>query len=121
MALAHLLGEDMAPAEELWEQSLVSSRLLGYEMWTRLDAMELRSSHGDLLGDVLSRVSTLELVGPVLARALTGFDVSLRTLDALHLASLLFLVEQGAEVELASYDQRLCAAAEAHGVQPYDL
>jgi predicted nucleic acid-binding protein len=45
----------------------------------------------------------------------------LRTLDALHLASLLFLRRQGAEARLASYDRRLSGAAEAMGFELYPL
>jgi hypothetical protein len=35
-----------------------------------------------------------------------------RTLDALHLASIEFLRERGQDVELATYDDRLAAAAQ---------
>ena len=40
-----------------------------------------------------------------------------RTLDALDLASLEFLRSRGQTVELASYDDRLVAAARAIGIQ----
>jgi hypothetical protein len=39
-----------------------------------------------------------------------------RTLDALHLASITFLLGRGQTVELASYDDRLVAAARALAV-----
>jgi hypothetical protein len=39
-----------------------------------------------------------------------------RTLDALHLASILFLRERGQAIELASYDSRLIAAASSLGI-----
>jgi hypothetical protein len=44
-----------------------------------------------------------------------------RTLDALHLASLAFLVQQGVRLELASYDVRQLAAAEALDIPIYRL
>jgi hypothetical protein len=44
---------------------------------------------------------------------LEPFPVPLRTLDALHVASLEFLREHGQTVELASYDERMLAAARA--------
>jgi len=47
----------------------------------------------------------------VLARALEPFPVPVRTLDALHLASIEFLRGHGQKVELASYDESLLAAA----------
>jgi hypothetical protein len=49
----------------------------------------------------------------VLARALDPWPVPLRTLDALHLATADYLCRQGEPIELASYDRRLIAAAEA--------
>ena len=50
---------------------------------------------------------------PVLARALEPFRVPVRTLDALHLASIEFLRSRRQAVELLSYDERLLAAARA--------
>jgi len=44
-----------------------------------------------------------------------------RTLDALHLASILFLLEQGRELPLASYDELLLWAARALGIGTVDL
>jgi hypothetical protein len=41
VALAHVLAEDRFPAEDLWRQQLVSSRLLEYEVWNRIHARRL--------------------------------------------------------------------------------
>ena len=111
--LAHLLAEDRAPPPELWDESLVASRLLEYEAWVRLGALGLRDSHGEHLRAALGRVAFLEMVGPVLERAVAGFPVVIRTLDALHLASAHFLRGQGARIQLATYDQRLLEGARA--------
>ena len=111
VALAHLLAEDRVPDPALWGQSLVSSRLLEYESWTRLHARGLGRSHGEALRALLARLAFLELSPPVLARALEPFPAAVRTLDALHLASIEFLRAQGQKVALASYDERLIAAA----------
>lgn len=83
--------------------------------------MGLRESHGEAARTVLDRVASVEMVGPILSQAETGFGRPLRTLDALHLASLLFLRSQSQDVTLASYDRRLAAAAEAAGVKLYEL
>jgi hypothetical protein len=48
----------------------------------------------------------LELVSLVLGRALEPLPTSVRTLDALHLASIEFLRGQGVQLRLASYDER---------------
>jgi hypothetical protein len=58
-------------------------------------------------------VALLELVPVVLARALEPFPIPVRTLDALHLASIDFLLARRQIVELASYDERLRAGARA--------
>lgn len=111
VALAHLLAEDRQPPDALWSVPLVASRLLEYELWTRLHARRLTRSHGDIARELLGRVAFLELVSEVVQRAKEAFPVEVRTLDALHLASLHFLIEQGLPVELASYDARMLTAA----------
>ena len=121
VALAHLRSEDRRPPDELWKESLVSSRLLEYELWTRLRSDRGGDRHEEAARKLLRRVGTLELMDPIVGRATEGFPVALRTLDALHLASMLFLLDQGVEVRLASYDQRMRTAAEAVGVGLYPL
>jgi hypothetical protein len=111
VALAHLLAEDIRPPDEIWREVLVSSRLLEYELWVRLNGRKLVHSHADAARDLLGRVALLELVPTVLSRALEPFPSPVRTLDALHLASLEFLRENGHSVELLAYDERLLAAA----------
>ena len=114
IVLAQLLAEDRSPAESFWETSpLVSSRLLEYEVWNRINARGLGMSHGEGVRALLARLSFLELAAPVLARALESFPTTVRTLDALHLASVEFLRELGQRPALATYDARLAAAARA--------
>jgi predicted nucleic acid-binding protein len=120
VALAHLLAETRVPPASLWDEVLVSSRLLEYELWTRIHARRLGPSHGDLVRELLGRVAILELVPPVLTRATEPFPVPLRTLDALHLASAEFLRGQGHSVVLASYDERLIAVANKLGFAIYE-
>ena len=92
VALAHLLAEDRFPAEDLWRQQLVSSRLLEYEVWNRIYARRLDRSHGDAVRAVIGSVALLELAPAVLARALDPSPIPVRTFDALHLASIEFLL-----------------------------
>lgn len=113
VALAHLLAEDRRPPASLWSSTLVASRLLEYELWTRLNARALGASHGETARRLTERVAFLELLPSVLARALEPFPTPVRTLDALHLASIEFLRGRGQRVQLASYDDRLIAAARA--------
>jgi predicted nucleic acid-binding protein len=120
VALAHLLAEDRLPPEELWQQELVSSRLLEYEVWNQIHARRLDRSHGDAVRTLIGRVAFLELAAPVLARALDPFPIQVRTLDALHLASIEFLRLRQQQIELASYDERLIAAARALHIPLYE-
>ncbi len=119
--LAHLLAEDRRPPEALWRETLVASRLLEYETWCRLHSRGFGEELGEQARQLLARVSMLELAPPVLTRALEPFPVPLRTLDALHLASLDFLRRQGQSVRLATFDQRLAVAAGALGIPLHPL
>jgi predicted nucleic acid-binding protein len=121
VALAHLLAEDRAPPERLWREDLISSRLLEYEIWTRIHARKLTASHTDEVRSLLNRVALVELSPPVLARALEPFPKPVRTLDALHLASMEFLRKQGQRISVAVYDGRLADAARALRIPIYKL
>lgn len=59
---------------------------------------------------LLGRFPWLEMTPIGLARALEPWPVHLRTLDALHLASVEFLRVHGQDVKLASYDGRVIDA-----------
>jgi hypothetical protein len=121
VVLAELLAENATPPAALWRESLVASRLLEYEVWTRLNARALGNTHSEAARLLIGRLSLLELSRTVLARALDPFPVVLRTLDALHLASADFLRASGQSIALASYDQRLVAAARALKIGIYKL
>ena len=121
VALAHLLLEDRRPPGDFWDNTLTASRLLEYEIWTVLHAGTFAESHGDAATALLARIALLELSPPVLARALHTFPMPVRTLDALHLASVDYLHGQGRTVELATYDRRMSDAARAMGIPLLDL
>jgi predicted nucleic acid-binding protein len=121
VALVHLLAEDRRPPVSLWQQPLIASRLLHYEMWNRLHARKCAPALFDDARQLIGRVTLIELAPPVLARALEPFPVPVRTLDALHLASMEFLRARGQPIELASYDERLIEAARALGIAPLAL
>jgi predicted nucleic acid-binding protein len=113
VALAHLLAEDQRPPADLWNEELVCSRLLEYELWNRLHARRLAGSHADVARLLMARLAWLELLPRVLERALQPFPAPVRTLDALHLASISFLRERGKDVTLATYDKAMARAAGA--------
>lgn len=121
VALGHILAEDRCPPASLWEESIVSSRLLEYETWTRIHSRGLTKSHSEAVRQLFKGITFVEMAPAVLERALEPFPVPVRTLDALHLASALFLRAQGEVVSLASYDERLIAAARQLGFDVADV
>jgi hypothetical protein len=121
VALAQLFAEDRQPPDDLWREQLTASRLLQYEVWTRVHARRLEADHGEQVRELLQGVTFIELSPVVLARALEPFPVAVRTLDALHLATMIFLRDRGQAIELASYDDRILAAARASRIPIREL
>lgn len=121
VALAQLLAEDRRPVSSFWEQPLISSRLIQYEVWTRLHVRNLEASHGEAARLLIGRLALVELAPPILERALEPFPLSLRTLDALHLASMDYLRSNGQRMQLASFDLRMNQVAEAIGFPLSDV
>jgi hypothetical protein len=121
VALARLLLEPRSPPKQFWQERLVSSRLLEYEIWNRVHAYGLTRSHAIEARALLIGIELVEMNRPVLARALEPLPVPLRTLDGLHLATMDCLCSRGEQLALASYDTRLAAAAEALGIPLADL
>jgi hypothetical protein len=60
VALAYLLAEDRFPPDELWDEQLVSSRLLECEVWNRINAHRLQSSHGEAVRNLIGRVAIID-------------------------------------------------------------
>jgi predicted nucleic acid-binding protein len=113
VVLAELLAEDRRADSRVWISPLVSSRLVVYETWTRINDRGLATSHGDAVRELVGRVALVELSPIVLQRALDPFPVPVRTLDALHLATIEYLRAQRVPLSIASFDERMLAAAAA--------
>ncbi|MCC6318111.1 MAG: PIN domain-containing protein [Gemmatimonadaceae bacterium] len=121
VVLAHLLSETRVPPSTLWGEFLVSSRLLEYELWNRINALGLGKSHGQLARDMLGRLALVELLPTVLARSLEPFPTVVRTLDALHLSTVDYLRNGRQDVTVATYDGRMATAARAMGFRLFEL
>ncbi len=115
VVLARLFAEDRSPPDEFWSQTLVTSRLLEFEVFNRLHARGAAASHGIDARRLVDRINLLEMSAPVLDRALLPFARPVRTLDALHLATMDFLRGRGLMPALATYDQRMAVAAVGEG------
>ena len=119
--LAQLLAETRFPPPSLWSESLVSSRLIQYEVWTTLYARGLAASHTDVARELLDALDLVELSPVVLTRALEPFPRPVRTLDALHLATAEYLQVAGSPARLATYDRRMRDVASELRLPLYDL
>lgn len=120
VVLARLFVDARSLPDAVFRSSLVSSSLLDYEVWNRIHVRGVTHSHGNAARDLLAHVVLLELSPKILARALEPFPIPVRTLDALHLATIEFLRERGQEINLASFDKRLMAGALALGIPLYE-
>ena len=56
-----------------------------------------------------------------MARAIDPFPGSVRTLDALHLASIEFLRSEGQTIKLATYDERLLSTPQKLGIEAFTV
>lgn len=104
-----------------WAQSLVASRLLVYEVAGRVHAQAPDSPLGDDARQLIDRATLLDLSVGILHRALEPFPVPVRTLDALHLATMDFPRANEQTFTVATYDRRLAHAAQALGFPLADL
>lgn len=116
VVLAHLLGEDRRPPITFWSQSATSSGLLKYEISVRLNARTGSPKTLLMARRLLADIELVPLDEAALERTLQPFPVSLRTLDAIHLSTFLFLQDRGLKLELATYDKRMARAAKALGI-----
>ena len=121
VVLARVFAEPRSPPDRFWVETFTSSRLLEYEVWNRVHARRPATAYSENARELVARVDLIGLATHVLARALEPFPIPVRTLDALHLATLNFLLAQGDQVELASYDNRLVVAARALGIPLSEL
>ena len=95
---------------------MVSSQLLEYEIWNRVNALGQQVALGNDVRSLLDRTYLNEMSRAVLVRALAPWPTPIRTLDALHLETLQYLGRSGAAIELATYDNRMAVAARALGI-----
>lgn len=111
VALAAIFAEARRPQASFWQQGLTSSKLLKYEIMVRVNARGGGVAPLNEAIRIINQTPMLDMSEPVLARALQPFPVPVRTLDALHLATMEFLRARRQSIELATYDQRLATAA----------
>jgi predicted nucleic acid-binding protein len=130
VVLRILFGQPDALAEWVAIETSVGSSLVEVECFRALDRLRLRGGISD--EDIAARreslfgvVARMELVEPgrsVLARASEPFPTSLRTLDAIHLATAwLWREEKQEDMIMATHDVGLGIAARALGFRVLGL
>ena len=92
-------------------------------MWTTIRARGLLDTHGESARFMIGRMSLLELTANVLAWLIDAMPgrMTLRTLDAIHLATCVYLSNQDQSIALASYDLRMTDAATTLKIQLFKL
>jgi len=120
------LGQPNALPEWRDVERGVSSALITTESLRTLDRVRLRVNLSDIevarrRATILALINSLELVeidSSVLDRAAQPMPTELGTLDAIHLASaLLWKDAVGLDAVMATHDQALGLAAQAHGLK----
>jgi hypothetical protein len=119
--LAQLLAEDRCPPESLWADPPRFQPLDRIRGMEPDQARGLGNSHGESVRLLLGRLRWLEMTPLVLARALDLWPIPVRTLDALHLASVEFLRAHGQSVKLASYDEHVISAGRGLSIPLFTL
>lgn len=112
VVLARVQREGRKPPSDFFDQHLIASRLVEYEAWTRINSAKLGSFLGGVLEATLDRISFVELAPPVLRFAKEPWPASIRTLDALHLSTLRYLLGEGMDVRLATFDANMLNVAQ---------
>lgn len=121
VVLANLFTEVRHPPASLWLKDIISSRLLAYEVWNRVHARTPPSRLVDRAQLLLEHIGFIEMVPAALMRALEPFPIPLRTLDALHISSLIYVRQSDETTTLASYDKKMLAAAHALNIPLYEF
>lgn len=91
---------------------LVCSRLGAVEL-TRASRRRLSKRRFSTVSEVIDAVVWVDITPAILDEAATLERPGLRTLDAIHLATILSLDER--ELDVITYDTRLAAAVRQHG------
>lgn len=115
VALAEVFGESRRPPREFWDLDLVASRLTDLEMRLRAAATGQAERFLSVVDQIAGCISFIEIEPASVELIYAGGTRGLRTLDAIHLATLAHFNSAPGGTELATYDRRLATAAHAMG------
>jgi hypothetical protein len=115
VALAALFAERPRPPDAFWDGPCIASRLTDLEVRVRAAARGLSAATADDLEQILARVEWIEISALTMSLLYQSPPTGVRTLDAIHLATLEFVNRELGHAALATYDTRLARAATALG------
>lgn len=115
MTLATVLSESRRPADAFWTGRIVASRLTDLETRVRAARHGSVAQHEQALSFIASRVAFVEIDRESVGLLYRETPAGLRTLDAIHLATLAHLNSGRRPVALATYDRRLATVANKLG------
>ena len=114
VVLATVFAETRRPDDRFWTGPRFASRLADIEVRVRVVGRAPRGSVEDVEA-VLAHLQFVEMSAAALSLLYTNPPAGVRTLDAIHLATLEHLHRTGRTMPLATYDRRLATAAQAMG------
>lgn len=116
VVLATVFAEARRPDDRFWLGPRFASRLADLEVRVRVAGRASRGSVEDV-DAVLAHMQFIEMSAASLSLLYTRPPAGVRTLDAIHLATLEHLHRTGHGMPLATYDRRLATAAHGMGFQ----
>ncbi len=116
VVLATVFAESRRPDDRFWLGPRFASRLADLEVRVRAAGRANQRSAEDVEA-VLAQMQFVEMSVAALSLLYTKPPAGVRTLDAIHLATLEQLHRTGRTMPLATYDRRLATAAHAMGFE----
>jgi predicted nucleic acid-binding protein len=117
VALAEVFSESRRPPATFWDLPLVASRLTDLEMRTRASSSPQADRYRATVDRLVGCISFTEIEPESVDLIYAGGTRGLRTLDAIHLATLAHFNRAPGGTALATYDRRLATAAHALGFE----
>lgn len=117
VAVAAVLSESRRPPDAFWTARIVASRLTDLETRVRVARHGDGARHRQAVDFITSRMMFVEIDRASVDLLYREIPSGLRTLDAIHLATLEHLNGGLQRVPLATYDRRLATAAHAMGFE----
>ncbi len=117
IVLAHIQLEARRPKSALLKGTILGSRLVEYEAWNRIHARQLEPLLGQALRSILGRFAFVELAPMALRYVKQPWPTEVRTLDAIHLSTMRYLLDVGTDLSLYTFDTRMAKAASTLGIR----